>query len=153
MNIHIVKPARIIMENPESRHNYFGWPTVTRLKNGNIAVAASGFRLGHLCPFGKTVLSISKDGGETYSLPTPIVDTVLDDRDGGLCAFGKSGLIVTSFCVSSEYMRVHTKNHKDVAGEVTQNYIKAYLDTVSEEKEKEGCERVKRAPKFRKNNN
>lgn len=137
MKINIMKPAKVIMENRDSRHNYFGWPTVARLKNDNIAVAASGFRLGHLCPFGKTVMSISKDEGENYSLPTPIVDTVLDDRDGGLCAFGESGLIVTSFCVSSAYMKEHTKNHKDVAGEITQNYIKAYLDTVSEEKEKD----------------
>ena len=53
MKINIIKPAKVIMENRDSRHNYFGWPTVAHLKNDDIAVVASGFRLGHLCPFGK----------------------------------------------------------------------------------------------------
>lgn len=26
----------IIMSNPRSRHNYFGWPTVAKLQNGRI---------------------------------------------------------------------------------------------------------------------
>jgi len=137
MKINIIKPARVIMENPGSRHNYFGWPTAKRLQNGDIAVAASGFRLGHVCPFGKTVLSVSKDEGENYSEPAPIIDTVLDDRDGGLCPFGKSGLILTSFCGPSAIVRKYTKEHKDVAGEATQAYIRAYLDTITEEREKE----------------
>ena len=99
MKINVVKSARVIVENPRGRNNYFGWPTCARLKNGDIAVASSGFRIGHIDPFGKTCLSISHNEGETYSLPTPIMDTVLDDRDGGVCAFGKSGLIVTTFNV------------------------------------------------------
>ena len=78
------------MENPLSEHNYFGWPTVERLKNGRIAVVASGFRLHHVCPFGKTVMAVSEDEGETYTLPMPVIDTVLDDRDGGILAFGGS---------------------------------------------------------------
>ena len=41
---------KIIIDNPHSRHNYFGWPTATRLQNGKIAVVASGFRLKHICP-------------------------------------------------------------------------------------------------------
>lgn len=87
----------IVMSNPESRHNYFGWPTVTRLQNGKIAVVASGFRLRHVCPFGKTVIAYSEDEGKTYTKPAPVIDTVLDDRDGGIVPFGKSGVIVTSF--------------------------------------------------------
>ena len=87
----------IIMNNPESRHNYFGWPTVTRLQNGKIAVVASGFRLRHVCPFGKTVIAYSEDEGRTYTKPAPVIDTVLDDRDGGIVPFGKSSVIVTSF--------------------------------------------------------
>jgi len=87
----------IVMSNPESRHNYFGWPTVTRLQNGKIAVVASGFRLRHVCPFGKTVIAYSEDEGRTYTKPAPVIDTVLDDRDGGIVPFGKSSVIVTSF--------------------------------------------------------
>ena len=76
--------VRVIMQNPCSRHNYFGWPTAAKLQNGRIAVVASGFRCRHVCPFGKTVIAYSEDGGETYTLPAPVIDTVLDDRDGGI---------------------------------------------------------------------
>ena len=78
------------MSNPFSKHNYFGWPTAARLQNGTIAVVASGLRLRHICPFGKTVISYSNDEGQTYTLPAPVIDTVLDDRDGGIMPFGKS---------------------------------------------------------------
>ena len=97
--------ARIVMSNFGSRHNYFAWPTAVRLQNGKIAVAASGFRCRHVCPFGKTVISYSEDNGETYTAPAPVIDTVLDDRDVGLCVFGKSGLIATSFNNSIEFQR------------------------------------------------
>jgi len=87
----------VVQDNPDSLHNYFGWPTVARLKNNRLAVASSGFRLQHVCPFGKAVLSFSEDEGKTFTRPAPVIDTVLDDRDAGLCPFGKSGLILTSF--------------------------------------------------------
>ena len=96
---------RVIMSNPHSHHSYFGWPTVARLKDGKLAVAASGFRLGHVCPFGKTVVSFSYDEGESYTLPAPVIDTPLDDRDGGVTPFGKNGVIVTSFNNSAKFQR------------------------------------------------
>ena len=79
--IPIGKPE-IVMSNPMSKHKYFGWPTVNRLQNGKIAVVASGFRRRHVCPFGKAVISYSEDEGKTYTMPAPVIDTVLDDRDG-----------------------------------------------------------------------
>ena len=33
------------------------------------------------------------DDGETYTPAAPVIDTVLDDRDAGLCTFGKSSVI------------------------------------------------------------
>ena len=97
MKIKLLGQVRTVMSNPDSKHNYFGWPTAVRLQNGKIAVVASGFRLGHVCPFGKTVISYSEDEGETFTYPAPVIDTPLDDRDGGILAYGKSGVIVTSF--------------------------------------------------------
>ncbi len=97
MKIKVIEKPRVIMENRGSLHNYFGWPTATRLKNGKIAVGASGNRLGHVCPFGKAMLSFSEDDGKSYTAPAAVIDTPLDDRDAGLCPFGESGLIVTSF--------------------------------------------------------
>lgn len=97
--------VKVIMSNQGSRHNYFGWPTAARLQNGKIAVAASGFRRRHVCPFGKAVISYSDDDGETYTLPAPVIDTVLDDRDGGILAFGDSGVIITSFNNTTAFQR------------------------------------------------
>ena len=123
--INIGEPS-VIMSNPHSRHNYFGWPTLTRLKNGRLAVAASGFRLRHICPFGKTVVSFSDDEGKTYSTPAPVIDTPLDDRDGGIMSFGESGVIVTSFNNTLNFQR--KQNSKDA-------YALAYLDTIPSDAE------------------
>ena len=43
MKIIRIGEPKIIMNNPYSLHNYFGWPTVARLQNGKFAVVASGF--------------------------------------------------------------------------------------------------------------
>ena len=84
MKIIKIGNSQIIMNNPDSKHNYFGWPTVAKLQNGKIAVVASGFRSRHICPFGKTVISYSDNNGESYTPPAPVIDTVLGDRDGGI---------------------------------------------------------------------
>lgn len=132
MKIISIGEPKVIMSNPTSHHNYFAWPTIARLQNGKIAVVASGFRLGHVCPFGKTVISYSDDG-ETYTLPSPVIDTVLDDRDGGVATFGKSGVIVTSFNNTVEFQRVRIGD----PATPWSRYKSAYLDFVSEQAEKE----------------
>ena len=125
MKINVLE-QKIIQSNRNSIHNYFGWPTAERLKNGNIAVSSSGFRLEHICPFGKAVMSISSDEGKTFSPPQVIIDTALDDRDAGLCAFGDSGLIVTSFNNTREFQRQHY---------IGDGYVNAYLDKITDEQE------------------
>lgn len=125
MKIKLLGEVKTVMSNPDSKHNYFGWPTVCRLQNGKIAVVASGFRLGHVCPFGKTVISYSEDEGETFTYPAPVIDTPLDDRDGGILAYGKSNVIVTSFTNTRKFQRESTDNP----------YVHAYLDTVTDEEE------------------
>lgn len=125
MKITKIGEFKTIISNPDSRHNYFAWPTAVRLKNGKIAVAASGFRLRHVCPFGKTVISFSEDDGETYTAPAPVIDTVLDDRDGGIATFGESGVIVTSFNNTAEMQSRHDPDP----------YMAAYIDTITKEDE------------------
>lgn len=93
------------MSNPHSTHNYFAWPTITRLQNGKICVGASGYRIEHICPFGTGVITFSEDNGESYSDLIPIFDTPLDDRDIGLTPFGESGLIATSFNNTLQFQR------------------------------------------------
>ncbi len=125
MKIVRIGEPQIVMANAESRHNYFGWPTVARLQNGKIAVVASGFRHRHVCPFGKTVISYSENDGETYTAPAPVIDTVLDDRDGGIVPFGEKGVIVTSFNNTVEFQRRHAMSSYDLG----------YLDMITSEEE------------------
>lgn len=131
MKIELIGEPKVIQSNPLGIHNYFAWPTVARLRNGRLAVASSGYRLEHICPFGRAVLSFSEDEGETYTQPAPIIDTVLDDRDGGLCPFGESGLILTSFNNKASFQRKVNGNRF----QPRKAYVEAYLDSVTEEAE------------------
>ena len=126
MNFSLIGAPKTVVDNPMSLHNYFAWPTVARLKNGKIALAASGFRLAHVCPFGKAVLAFSEDEGETYTGPLPVIDTPLDDRDAGLCPFGESGLILTSFNNTVAQPRIWAKGDE---------YRLRYLDRIPAEAE------------------
>ncbi len=76
---------------------YIGWPTVCRLKNGEIIAVFSGDREAHVCPFGKVQLVRSKDGGETWSEPQTIANGPIDDRDAGIVQMPDGTLIVTYF--------------------------------------------------------
>lgn len=123
MNIEIIGKPQTVMSNPDSKHNYFGWPTVCRLKNGRLAAVASGFRMAHVCPFGKTVIAFSEDDGQSWSAPAPVFDTPLDDRDGGICTFGESGVIVTSFNNTAAFQRSRAKSPDP--------YRDAYIDSIT----------------------
>lgn len=125
VRIEKIGDVQVVMSNPDSKHSYFAWPTATRLQNGKIAVVASGFRLRHVCPFGKTVISYSEDEACTYTPPGVVIDTPLDDRDGGIVAFGEKNVIVTSFNNSRDFQRDYAE----------EPYSNAYLDTITPEDE------------------
>lgn len=129
MKITRIDPPRVVLNNPYSQHRYAAWPSITRLKNGRIALVASGFRLEHVCPFGKAVLSFSEDEGAHYTLPAPVIDTMLDDRDAGILAFGESGVLVTSFNNSLSFQRGYAPGKRGEA------YRLAYLDMIDAESE------------------
>lgn len=135
MKIETIGSPRVIMENSRSKHNYFAWPSAVRLQNGRIAVGASGFRLAHVCPFGKTVLSYSEDEGESYTAPAAVIDTVLDDRDCGLTVFGEKGLIVTSFNNTVEFQRTGNSFFGKKDGAAENEYCQRYLDLITPEEE------------------
>lgn len=137
MKIKLIGEPEIIMQGENNPHNYFAWPSVAKLKNGKIAISSSGFRLAHVCPFGKAVMAFSEDNGKSYTKPAPIIDTCLDDRDSGLCPFGKSGLIVTSFNNTVQFQRENAlKVFKDDMTEKRKKYTDAYLDLITPEEEK-----------------
>ena len=127
LNNIIASEPETILSNPGKPFNYFGWPSIARLQNGELAVTCSGFRKAHVCPFGKAVMITSSDEGRTYSSPTAIIDTPLDDRDSGVVPFGDSGVIVTSFNNTREFQRKCNPGKKDYSD---------YLDTVTDEDER-----------------
>lgn len=127
MNL-VVKETKVICSNPDNPyHGYFAWPTVTRLRDGKLAMVASGFRTRHICPFGKVVMCTSEDEGKTWSRPTVVMDTPLDDRDGGILPFGESGVLITSFNNTIEGQRNNLLKRNDP---LNNRYVSGYLDLV-----------------------
>jgi len=129
----IIENKRNIIENKDSIFSYFGWPTVARINESTLAVVCSGYRLRHVCPFGKLVISYSYDEGKTWTKPAPVIDTPLDDRDGGICVDGKR-IIVTSFNNDISFQRDNIR--KCIASGDTSKKLElmsAYLNNVTEE--------------------
>jgi len=96
----------VVCAQEHGMFRYFAWPSVTRLPDGTLAAACSGFRLAHVCPFGKVVICYSRDEGKTWSLPMTAIDTPLDDRDAGLTVFGDGRVFLSSFTLGGEYYSV-----------------------------------------------
>ncbi len=100
-----VLERQTIVSYPKSFYfRYFGWPTVARFEDGTLALAASGFRHAHMCPWGKSVVWESHDEGRTWDEPEIVNDSSIDDRDTGLLALPDGSLLLTWF---SSDMRHH----------------------------------------------
>lgn len=95
----------VICRLPGERFGYFGWPTVAGMDDGKLLAVASGLRTEHICPWGKTVLSISADQGRTWSPPRVINDSPLDDRDAGVVSLGGKRLLVAWFTSDTRQYR------------------------------------------------
>ena len=122
MKVKILEKAKTICSNQSGVHNYFGWPTIARLGDGSLMTVSSGFRIAHICPFGKVVGIRSYDEGKSWTRPEVIIDTPLDDRDAGIMPFGKDGIMVTSFTNAPAFQRRN-------AG-MNLTYVNSYLDVV-----------------------
>ena len=85
----------VVCSLPGERFGCFGLPTVARMDDGTLLVASSGLRSEHVCPFGKTVLNVSRDDGRGWSQPRVIQDSPIDDRDAGLVNLGGRSLLAT----------------------------------------------------------
>ena len=82
---------------------YFGWPTAALLPDGTVAVAASGFRNSHICPFGVTVLWQSSAQGDEWSAPQVITALGIDVRDPGILALRDGTLCVSCFTSDTRF--------------------------------------------------
>lgn len=97
---------KVISHQPDYYH---GWSTLTRLANGDLALAWSGRRVAHVCPFGSVEMMHSQDNGETWSYPRTVHDSLIDDRDAGILETAKGSLIVTSFSSLAYITHVYAK--------------------------------------------
>lgn len=109
---------------------YLGWPTVCRLKNGDLITVFSGDRDGHVCPYGKVQLIRSKDDGETWSAPVTIANGILDDRDAGVVQLPDGEVIVTWFTSIAYTSQGLVKRHPEYGrhhGKIPPEMVKANL--------------------------
>jgi len=143
--IRILEHRTVMKSVNDSIFSYFAWPTVARLQDGRLAAASSGFRYAHVCPFGKAVISYSADEGKTWTVPAPVIDTPLDDRDAGLLAFGDNKVILTSFNNTAAEQREWAAARKtseshlidaDLSNRAVIAMIEAYIETITPEIEK-----------------
>ena len=91
--------VELIEVQPISRpaENYCGWPTVTRLSNGDLVAVYSGSRQQHVCPYGRIHFVRSTDEGRTWSEPVLLTSGPLDDRDAGIVEAANGDLVVVWF--------------------------------------------------------
>lgn len=89
---------------------YIGWPTVARLKNGDLIVSYSGDRDNHVCPWGKVRLVRSGDGGESWSKPVTVMNGVLDDRDSGIIELSNGNLVLFWFTSIAYHEYANVRN-------------------------------------------
>lgn len=131
MNYKIIEHGTVYED--EKLFGYAAWPTIAKTSDGTLLVACSAFRLQHVCPFGKSSIIKSFDGGKTWSAPMPVIDTLLDDRDGGLCVF-KDKIMFTSFNNTIAFQRSEIKAQSQDKKDILKN---AYCDCIdSDEAEK-----------------
>lgn len=129
----------IVNRVTHSAFAYQAWGSVARDENGTLYVVASGFRVSHICPFGKTVMYISKNEGETWSPPIVINDTYLDDRDAGILYLGNGRMIVSWFTHSTHeytnrYAEFIEQNAEAIVRDATMGMLNGYEHLPESEK-------------------
>ncbi len=117
-----VLSCRPILRQPG---RYVGWPTVTLTRQGELLVVFSGDRDRHICPFGKTQMIRSRDGGRRWSDVETINDGPLDDRDAGIIETARGTLLLTWF-TSLAYAE-DFDNRRQAYGDAVVNRWSAHL--------------------------
>ena len=100
----------LVFRASEGPFRYQAWPSICQDEDGVLYAAWSGLRAQHVCPFGKNLMSVSRDGGESWSCPIVINDSWLDDRDAGLTYLGDGKMALTYFCHPASVYRTIWRN-------------------------------------------
>ena len=120
----------VINRVEDSLFGYQGWPSVAVDENGTLYAVSSSFRLRHVCPFGKTAMYVSRNGGKTWTPPIVINDTYLDDRDAGILYMGNGRLLVTWFAhPASVYLNEYAQHLRNFAPKTEGQVSAAMLDS------------------------
>ena len=132
MKITKIDQPKIIIANPDGKHQNFAFPSIARLQDGRIAVVASGFRRRLMCPFGKVVMALSDDEGEHYSPPAIVLDTPLDNPCAGITPFGEKGILISSFshAVASSLSWSQGEYEREYLASITQEEEATYLSAL-----------------------
>ena len=86
--------TKVICKEPG---RYIGWPSITVTREGQLIAVFSGDRDAHVCPWGKTQMVRSGDGGRYWTQPVVINNTPLDDRDAGIIETHEGTFLVSWF--------------------------------------------------------
>jgi len=130
MSIYVEAKHGIVCSVDEGKEVYFGWPTVAKLADGTIVAGSSGLRAAHVCPWGKSVVCYSKDGGETYGDMIVAHNDMIDNRDLGVVAMGGQKHAITWFSLDSRNYNMDHCVPKEYAQEA-KDYIATWNpDTV-----------------------
>jgi sialidase-1 len=116
----------VVVQSDGSLRSYYGWPTVARLENGQIVVAASGHRMAHVCPWGRTTLWVSDDQGESFG-PTQVAhDSPLDDRDAGVVALCGDRMLLSWFTSDTRIYRDHIATLPQPRGDLSISLVRGW---------------------------
>ena len=111
------------------------WPSVARLPDGRLAAVWSGGRHAHVCPYGRVEISYSKDEGITWSEPSVLYDSLLDDRDAGIAVCGDK-VVVTTFTNTCRFQRTYVEDmFPGPENEEKRKSVYAHLDSITDEQE------------------
>ena len=76
---------------------YIGWPSVAQSGTGDLLTVFSGDREAHVSKDGRVFIARSADGGTTWSEPSVVYSTPIDDRDSGIMVTEQNTVIVSWF--------------------------------------------------------
>ncbi len=133
-------PQGIVSRIPGNMFGYHGWPSVCKADDGTLFAVCSGYRMAHVCPFGKTVLFASFDEGKTWTKPVIINDSPLDDRDAGIVNLGNGRLLVTWFrhpasVYLTRYLKSISKANTPWENHIVMAHMASYAALPEEEKQ------------------
>ena len=122
----------IVSSYPDDFFGYFGWPSITRMKNGTLVVAASGFRNAHVCPFGRSIVCSSSDNGKSWTSPKVVNDFPLDDRDTGIITLSNDDLLISWFSTDTRKSSVGAEYQKNEDLEFVRRYSNCFRKMTDE---------------------